>query len=219
MEILEILLDLKIWKGTSMTQTIKPFDSTYDYNKDLKDEEFKIEKGKPFVYLKGLERLAKERGIISAKVEDLDFVEKDGNILGVVCTYEYVFIDGRTYHGSADATTKNCEGTFKLYLTAMAESRAKARALRTAFCISTCSVEEKADIDIAETPLGPIGDEQIQLIKILAGNLNISKQDIIELLEIPRKISDIKELTKEEGIEIIASLNRGGKPKKTRARK
>lgn len=192
---------------------IKEFDPEYDYNKDLQDEEFKVEKGKPFVYLKGLERLAKERGIKSAICMRLEQLGTHG----VLCTYQYEFDDCRIYQGSADATIKNCDGNFKLYLTAMAESRAKARALRTAFGITTCSVEEKADVDIIDdVDLGPIGDEQIQLIKLLARNLNLGRQDIVDLLEVPRKVSDLKELSKEEGIEIIAALNRGGKKKRQR---
>ena len=142
----------------------KDFDPKYDYNKDLKEDEFKYEKGRPFVYLKGLERLAKERGVTYARPTNVMQLGTSG----VLITYEYSFQDGRSYAGTADATTKNCDGNFKLYLSAMAESRAKARALRTAFGITTCSVEEKSDMTIKQDPeLGPIGDEQIHLIKMM----------------------------------------------------
>lgn len=194
----------------------KKFDPTYDYNKDLKEDEFKYEKGRPFVYLRGLERLAKERGVRYARPTNVMQLGTNG----VLVTYEYLFDDGRCYAGTADATTKNCDGNFKLYLSAMAESRAKARALRTAFAITTCSVEEKSDMTVVQDPeLGPIGDEQIHLIKMKATELNLSKTDLFKMLEVPRQLTDLKKLTKEEGLEIITGLNKLSRKKKKRTKK
>ena len=189
----------------------KKFDPAYDYNKDLKEDEFKHEKGRPFVYLKGLERLAKERGVLYARPTNVMQLGTSG----VLITYEYSFEDGRSYAGTADATTKNCDGNFKLYLSAMAESRAKARALRTAFGITTCSVEEKSNMTVVQDPeLGPIGDEQIHLIKMKATELNLSKSELFAMLQVPRNLSDLKKLTKEEGLEIIGALNKLSRKKK-----
>jgi hypothetical protein len=189
------------------------FDKLHDYNKDLKEDEFKYEKGKPFVYLKGLERLAKERGVRYARPTNVMQLGTNG----VLVTFEYLFEDGRCYAGTADATTKNCDGNFKLYLSAMAESRAKARALRSAFGITTCSVEEKSDMTVVEdVELGPIGDEQIHLIKMKAVELDISKDDLFNMLEIPRSVPELKNLTKEEGLEIITSLNKLSRKNKTK---
>ncbi len=198
----------------------KPFDPRYDYNKDLRENEFKYEKGRPFVYLKGLERLAKERGIMVAQAIRLECIGNTSHY-GVMCTYQYMFDDGRMYQGSADATIKNCDGNFKLYLTAMAESRAKARALRTAFGITTCSVEEKSDMTVADDPeLGPIGADQIHLIKLKAAEHNLGKADLGNLLEVPRDFKELKKLSKEEGIEILGRLNKLSKnPKKKRTKK
>lgn len=191
----------------------KKFDPAHDYNKDLKEDEFKHEKGRPFVYLRGLERLAKERGVQYAGPTNVMQLGTSG----VLITYQYKFDDGRTYAGTADATTKNCDGNFKLYLSAMAESRAKARALRTAFGITTCSVEEKSDMTIAQDPeLGPIGDEQLHLIKLKANILSLGKADLFKMLEVPRNLTDLKKLTKEEALEILAALNKLSRNKKTR---
>lgn len=196
--------------------TSKAFDPSYDYNKDLKEDEFKYEKGRPFVYLKGLERLAKERGVKTARPTNVMQLGTSG----VLITYEYSFDDGRSYAGTADATTKNCDGNFKLYLSAMAESRAKARALRTAFGITTCSVEEKSDMTIAQDPdLGPIGDEQIHLIKMKATELKLGKEDLFGMLEVTRDIKELKKLSKEEGLEIITCLNKLSKKKKKKRTK
>ena len=195
------------------------FDPNRNYNDSLNDDEIKIENGRPFVFLKGLERLAKERGVRSAKTVRLDQISSDA-VIGFICTYEYTFDDGRTYQGSADATSKNCDGNFRLYLTAMAESRAKARALRTAFAITTCSWEEKSNATYADDPhLGKIGEEQIMLIRKLATQHSIGKSQLFELMDIPRIVKDINELTRSEAIEIISGLNKMSKPKRRATKK
>ena len=90
----------------------------------------------------------------------------------------------------------------------MAESRAKARALRTAFGISMCSVEEKADIVVMEdTDNSAIEDHQLQAIKFLATNKGLGKDEVLAFLSKPRPIGDMREMTKEEGRELIKALN------------
>jgi hypothetical protein len=189
------------------------FNPHHDYTKDLDDGDIKIENGRSFVYLKGLEKLARRRGVVGAKcikLEPMPCSHTDGRsfVGGIYCTYEYSFVDGGVYQGSADATLKNCDGNFKLYLTAMAESRAKARALRTAFGIGMCSVEEKSDATVkTDQDIGPIDDAQIVLIRTLAKKHDMGKDDVLNLLDIPRNIKRLKELTKEEGRELAVKLN------------
>lgn len=186
-------------------KSLVPFDPSRDYNKELRDDELKFEEGRPFVFLRGLERLAKERGIVSARCIRLEQL----GTKGVLCTYRFQFADGSIYEGSADATINNCDGNFKLYLSAMAESRAKARALRTAFAISHCSVEEISDMKYADdVDLGPIEEQQIVAIRHMANAHKLSRTDIISLLEVPRPIDRVEDLTRLEGIEIIKKLNK-----------
>jgi len=209
-----------------MSETnFKPFDPFYDYTKDLTSDEIKIEKGgRQFVYLRGLERLAKERGIKTAickKIEPVIFTMDDGRSYpgGYYCTYSYEFFDGCVYEGSADANLKNCDGNFALFTAAMAESRAKARALRTAFGISMCSVEEKADVSVADenslSPIdtGPIADAQIVLLQSLAKKRGLGISDLISMLDIPRDVKSLKELSKLEATELASKLNRKMKAK------
>lgn len=195
---------------------LKPFDPTKDYVKELKDSELKTEGKSTFVYLKGLERLAKERGVAQAVCTKLDQLGTSG----VFCTYQYAFWDGAVYQGSADATTKNCDGKFKLYLTAMAESRAKARALRTAFGINLCSVEEKADVEIADdNDFGPAEEHQLVAIKNIAKAKGLGSEDVLGLMEVPKK--KLESLTRQEARDLIASLNewKPGKAKRTTKKK
>lgn len=187
-----------------MNHQFKAYDPTIDYTTLLNISEIKEENGRQFVYLRGLERLAKERGIASAMCVRLEEMK---NFKGVICTFQYQFLDGCIYQGSADATVGNCDGDFSAYLTAMAESRAKARALRTAFGISLCSVEEKADIVVIEDTSVNIEDHQLQAIKFLAKEKGLGKDDVLGLLAKPRSLVDMRELTKEEGRELISKLN------------
>lgn len=192
---------------------VTPFDPSKDFVKELKDEELKREGKRTFVYLKGLERLAKERGVLSAVCTRLEQLGTNG----VACTYSYSFMDGATYQGSADATTKNCEGKFRLYLTAMAESRAKARALRTAFGVTLCSVEEKADVDVADdNDLGPAEEHQLVAIKNIAREKELGSEDILGLMEVPKK--KLETLTRQEARDLIASLNEW-KPQKIKKKR
>lgn len=188
-------------------QGIKPYDPSIDYVALLNEDEIKEEDGRKFVYLRGLERLAKERGIANASVVNLQPVSF-GSVVGILCTYQYAFWDGAFYHGSADATVKNCEGNFTNFLTAMAESRAKARALRTAFGITLCSVEEKADagavVISGESESSPIEDHQATAIKFLGREKGLSESDIVAL--IGKKV-EISKLTRKDARDLIAKLN------------
>jgi hypothetical protein len=196
-----------------LTKVVKEFDPAYDYAQDISPDDIKTEDGRPFVFLRGLEKLAKARGITSAMCVHLTPFHD-----GAQCTYMYSFADGAMYQGSADATTKNCDGNFKLYTTAMAESRAKARALRTAFSISMCSVEEKSSIQIAEDPeLGPIQGHQLAVIKSLALANNLDRDGVLAMLELPRKVAKMDELTNGEGLELINKLNKIKAARKPRA--
>jgi hypothetical protein len=186
---------------------VKPFDPAVDYVGLLNDDELKEEDGRKYVFLRGLERLAKERGIANAVAMRLEPFKLD-TIQGVMCTYQYTFWDGSVYQGSADATLQNCESKFGQFLTAMAESRAKARALRTAFGITLCSVEEKADgavVITSESESSPIDDHQATAIKFIAKERGLSESDAVALLG--KKSGDISKLTKREGRELIAKLN------------
>lgn len=182
----------------------KPFDPSYDYSKDVSPEDIKNDEGKEFVYLRGLEKLAKARGIVSATCKRLERLDKMA-----ICTYSYKFADGAEYDGSADASADNCDGNFKLYLTAMAESRAKARALRTAFSISMCSVEEKSDASLVDSSdLGPVEDHTVMLIRRLMAKHELGVADAIKLLPIPRAIKKAEDLTRIEGRHLLGELNK-----------
>jgi hypothetical protein len=185
----------------------KPYMPEIDYVNELKENELKREGDKTFVYLKGLERLAKERGIASAVAMRLEPILLPSH-QGIMCTYQYQFVDGQLYQGSADATAANCNPGFGNFLTAMAESRAKARALRTAFGITLCSVEEKADgVVVEEVANAPIEDHQVKAATFIAKQKGLTKVDFLGLLSTNFGQKDIKLLTKQQANELISKLN------------
>jgi len=184
----------------------KKFDPTYDYIQDVAEEDIKVEGDKKFIYLRGLEKLARDRGLKGTASRPVP-MSAGNNFYGVMCTYTYHFEDG-TYEGSADATIESCKGDFGKFLTAIAESRAKARALRAAFNISLCSVEEKGAAleDFVSAPVSKIGAHQEMLICHLREKLGISEADLIR--DVIGKEVPIKSLSMDDGIALITHLNK-----------
>lgn len=184
----------------------KQYDPNHDYTLDIADEDIKIEGDKKFVYLRGLEKLARDRGLKGTSSRPV-VIAAGNNFYGIMCTYTYHFEDG-TYEGSADATTESCKGDFGKFLCAIAESRAKARALRAAFNINLCSVEEKgATLEDFQAPQSKIGDHQLMLIDHLAKKCGMQQDDLIKQ-SLNRTCKDIRDLSKDDGITMIGFLNK-----------
>lgn len=187
---------------------IKRFDPAYDYADDLKKNEIYEKDGDQFVYLRGLLRLAHERGIkrTSSKVAQAPAVEHPV----AVVTYGYEFEDGAYIEATADAHSKNVNKNMEVYLTAIAEARAKARALRDAFNISLCSVEEIGTVESRDNE--PIDASQIQGIKMLMKRQSLNIVDTLGLIE-RVDIVDLSELTKADGRLLMKKLNEYKKKK------
>jgi hypothetical protein len=180
----------------------KPFDLSHNYVEDLKKNEISERDGDQFVYLRGLLRLAHERGIrrTSSRVTQAPGVEHPV----AVVTYGYEFEDGAYFEASADAHQKNTKTEMSIYLTAIAESRAKARSLRDAFNISLCSVEEVGSVDSKDND--PIEDTQIQGIKAMMKRKGLNVQETIELIS-KQDVTELNDLTKAEGRFLMKKLN------------
>lgn len=186
----------------------KVFNPEHNYAEDLTKNEVWSKDGDQFVYLRGLLRLAHERGIrrTSSRVAQSPAVDHPV----AVVTYGYEFSDGAYFEASADAHGKNTKAEMVIYLTAIAEARAKARALRDAFNISLCSVEEIGSIE-ERADNDPIDGSQIQGIKMLIKRQGLN---IIEALTLIDKAdSDFAELTKTDGRLLMKKLNEYKKKK------
>ena len=160
------------------------------------------------VSLAGLRRLAEEAGLQSSNC----IIQNHQDM--VQCVYTAHFADATSHVGAADASPKNTDGAYANYLTAIAESRAEARALRKALRISTVSSEEIAFSNpaaIESTPTSPISGAVIKAIELMCKNKKISLVDLIENIiknkDRALRISQLSELTTSEGQEALKWLN------------
>ena len=116
-------------------------------------EEFFIERhGKRYVLFAGLLDEAHGlglRGIDTDLIQVPD--ESNGNVAIVKATAEME--DGRRFSGIGDASPENVGRTIAPHLIRMAETRAKARALRDAVNVGATAMEELSDGD--DAPPGP----------------------------------------------------------------
>lgn len=185
---------------------MKEYNADYDYTADLEEGDVKTDKGKDFVYLRGLEKLARARGVREKQVK-VHCTPTADNMIAVV-SVSYVFSDGARWESVADCTAKSAKEGFAKYLTAMAESRAKARALRDAFGISLCSVEEIAvaqqEVD-EEEKSPPITDVQKHTINSFMKDKNKTMDDVRKLLELP-KLDKLEDLDRVQAARLMRRL-------------
>ena len=112
-------------------------------------EEFMITRqGKQYVLFAGLLDEAHQKGLRSI---DTDLVqvptEENGNVAVVKATVEME--DGRNFSGIGDASPENVGRNIVPHIIRMAETRAKARALRDAVNVGATALEELSDSDDA----------------------------------------------------------------------
>jgi hypothetical protein len=112
-------------------------------------EEFMITRqGKQYVLFAGLLDEAHQKGLRSI---DTDLVqvptEENGNVSVVKATVEME--DGRNFSGIGDASPENVGRNIVPHIIRMAETRAKARALRDAVNVGATALEELSDGDDA----------------------------------------------------------------------
>jgi hypothetical protein len=106
------------------------------------------------------------------------------------CIYEIQFDNGKIFGAAADASTDNISGAYSVYPTAIAESRAEARAYRKALLLKTASAEEiKGNEKAFNTVLqsvkeydseGDISSQQISIIETKCKKLKINKNKFLE---------------------------------------
>jgi len=185
-----------------MTVVYKQYDPTHNYADDLKKNEVYEKDGDQFVYLRGLIRLAHERGIKETISQVRQSPAAEHPV--AVVTYGYTFMDGAHFEASADAHQKNTNKGMDIYLTAIAEARAKARALRDAFNISLCSVEEIGSVESRDNE--PIDSSQIQGIKMLMKRKGLSVVDTMALID-NTEAQELSDLTKTDGRLLMKKLN------------
>ena len=120
------------------------------------------------------------------------------------------------FEALADASPNNCSKDFAMYLTAMADTRAKGRCYRAALRLKRVIAAEEAsgikdeEGNDLEREINP---GQIATIRLLADRLNVSIKSLLEDLEIPYKtingqnFPDLKSIDHQAAMIVINRLN------------
>lgn len=117
--------------------------------------EFIVERqGRSFVLYAGLLDLAHSQGLRAIRTQLLQLPSEENGQLAVV--HAEVETDKGTFHGIGDAGPSNVARAMLNCTIRLAETRAKARALRDATDVGVAALEELGDLDeAAATPLEP----------------------------------------------------------------
>lgn len=171
--------------------------------------------GKDFVTYNGLIDLAHQMKLKTITTEIIQLPNKDnGNqcIMKAIATTE----DEKVFEGYGDADPTNVNRMIAKHLIRMAETRAKARALRDLTNVGMIALEELGgdDIPIADTDKQAIvnnslaTDSQLGFIYKLVKDKNYGGDEMAKHIKTKYKKDSSKALTKAEASEIIAMLNK-----------
>lgn len=217
------------WIGQEVDRRMNPAKKNKrtetDWEKELtSDEIITHDDGKQVVILKALQRLAREADIVKSYPSSVGHaVAPDGTGL-IHCIYLTEWPDGAIIGGAADCNRGNTSEDFRVYPTAVAESRAETRALRKALGISMLGAEE---IDMSEgftgktsIDTGKIDPQQVVAIEKLLAEVKVEPIDLFKAVASDREVLDVNELTSAEAVAAMGYLNdRRGQPSKRSARK
>ena len=117
-------------------------------------KEFIVERqGKSFVLYAGLLDLAHTNGLRSIATELVQIPHEENNRVAIVLATAIFETEGviRTFSGIGDAAPNNVAPAMQTCLIRMAETRAKARALRDAVNVGSTSLEELGEGDAGQS--------------------------------------------------------------------
>jgi hypothetical protein len=169
------------------------------------------DKNVEFILLAELQRLAELRGGIKHQITHVVQAPNPSNEYSACCTVDVVFHDGKSTSGSGDCSKENTSGDYAVYPTAMAESRALARALRFGLGIKMCSWEEvsgKSLKNAVESSNKEVTQPQKIAITTICARNNF---DLAKILAMGSRkgIETVEQLTSKEASDLIAKLNDG----------
>ena len=126
-------------------------------------------------------------------------------------TFRTVSLGDVVVEALADASPDNCPDTFQMYLTTMADTRAKGRCFRNALRLrKTIAAEESRNTQSGEfagdgTTSDAISIGQITNVKILSDRLRLSIPRLLAKLELPL---ELKSLSCSDALVVFSAINR-----------
>ncbi len=163
--------------------------------------------GKEFILYDGLLDMAHQMELQSIKTE---MVQYDGKV--VIFRATATTKDGKSFDGYGDATTENVNKMIAKHMIRMAETRAKARALRDLTNVGMCSVEELGGDDAAtyekakQTFSGKATEAQRQALGDAAKTFDISADAMVGKMDKLFGVKSSKDLTSEQASELLATI-------------
>ncbi len=202
------------------------------------DERFIVKlQEKEFVTYEGLLDLAHQKGLKGMITELIQVPSKDNNNTCIV--HARAITENGEFHGIGDANPSNVNSFISKHLIRMAETRAKARALRDLTNVGMTAVEELGDEEEdkpingtnvnKKTPTKAANkpktdkekqaivanslatDKQLNFIYKLAKDKNYSSEEMKNYIKSVYQKDSSKALTKKEASEMIEMLNELGK--------
>ena len=178
----------------------------------LQDELYIDDKGNGYPTLNGMRRITL---LILGNVVRSGPVHVVSNPpVSSYCIYEIELDDGTVYGATADACIDNISGNYSIYPTAIAESRAEARAYRKALLLRTASAEEikgneKAFNTVLESVKeydteGDISAQQISIIQTKCKKLKIDQNKFLESESVE---SDFKNAKRSDGVKLSKKIS------------
>lgn len=166
--------------------------------------------GKDFVTYEGLLDLAHQNGLKGIETELIQIPSTENNNTCIIRAK--AITENGEFHGLGDANPENVNSFISKHLIRMAETRAKARALRDLTNVGMTAIEELGDDKEVEEQSSKSGSsdlasvKQLNYVYKLAKEKNYSSESMSNYIKSMYQKESSKELTKQEASSLIEML-------------
>lgn len=170
-------------------------------------------KGKQFVTYEGLLDLAHQEGLTGIETELIQIPTKDNDFLAIVQATART--ENKTFSGIGDCDNKSANSMIAPHKIRMAETRAKARALRDLTNVGMTAIEELGETE--ETPITPmqpkgnLSEGQIKRLYAIAKAAGVNQDQIKVSVKKDYKKDSEYDLTRKEYEELCNRLEKAKK--------
>lgn len=175
--------------------------------------------GKQFITYEGLLDLAHQKGLTAISTELIQIPSKDNDFLAIVKATA-ITKDGHRFDGIGDADNKSVGSFIAVHKIRMAETRAKARALRDLTNVGMTAIEELSDEDRKDNQSttqsnksnkGNLSEGQIKRLYAIAKAAGVNQEQVKSSIKKDYKKDSEYELTRKEYDELCNRLEKAKK--------